>query len=64
MARTDPPQHTGDTPKPSTSPREYGHSSGDRNTRRKESDWPELEGGRQRDATPAAPGQIKGRDAL
>jgi len=32
--------------------REYGHSSGDRNTRSKEDDWPELHGGEQRNATP------------
>lgn len=32
--------------------REYGHSSGDRNTRTKEDHWPDLEGGEQRNATP------------
>lgn len=33
--------------------REYGHSSEDRNTRRKEEDWPSFEGGGvQRDAGP------------
>lgn len=36
-------------------PREYGHSSGDRNTRQDEQDWPDLDGGTQRTATPAAP---------
>lgn len=35
-----------------TSEREYGHSSGDRNTRREEQDWPGFEGGIQRDAPP------------
>jgi hypothetical protein len=42
---------------PDRSPREYGHSSEDRNTRKRESDWPELEGGQQRNATPGAPGE-------
>lgn len=33
--------------------REYGHSSEDRNTRRKEEDWPSFKGGGiQRDAGP------------
>lgn len=36
-------------------PREYGHSSGDRNTKADEQDWPVLGGGTQRTATPAAP---------
>ncbi len=36
-------------------PREYGHSSGDRNTKHDERDWPALDGGTQRTATPAAP---------
>ena len=39
-------------PEPATSQREYGHSSGDRNTKSSEADWPELEGGTQRNATP------------
>lgn len=34
--------------------REYGHSSGDRNTRSKEDEWPDLHGGEQRNATPTA----------
>lgn len=37
--------------------REYGHSSEDRNTRKRESDWPDLHGGQQRNATPGAPGE-------
>lgn len=32
--------------------REYEHSSGDRNTRSKEDDWPDYEGGTQRNADP------------
>ncbi|MFP7722707.1 hypothetical protein [Lysobacter sp. A3-1-A15] len=35
-------------------PREYGHSSGDRNTKKKEGDFEALEGGEQRDADPEA----------
>lgn len=38
-----------------TSPREYGHSSGDRNTKSDEGDWPAFEGGVQRDAVVDAP---------
>lgn len=34
------------------SQREYGHSSGDRNTRHDEDDAPSLTGGEKRDATP------------
>lgn len=41
-----------DPPPPGTSQREYGHSSGDRNTKSGEGDWPHYEGGTQRDATP------------
>lgn len=37
------------------SEREYGHSSGDRNTKKSEQDWKEFQGGQQRDATPSAP---------
>lgn len=37
---------------PATSQREYGHSSGDRNTKSSEKDWPGFEGGTQRNATP------------
>ena len=33
--------------------RDYPHSSGDRNTKKSESDWKEFEGGTQRDAGPA-----------
>ena len=54
-------------PEPSTSPRQPGYSSGDRNTKRAtpgrdadtvagdERDWPVFHGGEQRDATPAVP---------
>ena len=31
--------------------REYGHSSGDRNTRTRKDQWNEFEGGEQREAT-------------
>ena len=33
-------------------PREYGHSSGDRNTKKKEGEFKPLHGGEQRDADP------------
>lgn len=60
MTRPNPPVSTpADT---GTSQREYGHSSGDRNTRRSENDWPDLEGGIQRDATPGAPGERSAED--
>lgn len=49
-------------PDPGTSQREYGHSSGDRNTKAHEGDWPELEGGTQRDATPTVDDPQAGRD--
>ena len=50
------------TPAPSTSPRGPGFSSGDRNTKSSERDWPVYEGGTQRDATPAeAPRQMDDR---
>ena len=54
-------------PDPATSPRQPGHSSGDRNTKRAhpgrgantvpgdEQDWPVFHDGEQRDATPAVP---------
>lgn len=35
--------------------REYGHSSGDRNTRHEGDEWKSLEGGEQREATPDRP---------
>lgn len=38
-----------------TSPREYGHSSGDRNTKSDDDDWPGFDGGVQRDAAVDAP---------
>lgn len=50
-------------PKPAgKSPREYGHSSGDRNTKHSEQDWQGFSGGRQRDATPTAPGATPQKD--
>lgn len=47
----DPPHSVGE------SQRDYPHGSGDRNTKKSESDWPKFDGGEQRDAgpTPAAP---------
>lgn len=44
----DPPHPVGE------SRRDYPHSSGDRNTKTSESDWPEFKGGEQRDAVPGA----------
>ena len=32
--------------------RDYPHSSGDRNTKKSEADWPEFKGGKQRNADP------------
>lgn len=49
-------------PEPATSQREYGHSSGDRNTKDNEADWPELEGGTQRNATPTVDDPEAARD--
>ncbi|MDQ3287229.1 MAG: hypothetical protein M3Q42_03015 [Pseudomonadota bacterium] len=46
-------------PEVGESAREYGHASGDRNTRKDEKDWHGFEGGKQRDATPGAPGGAK-----
>lgn len=43
----DPPHGVGE------SPRDYPHGSGDRNTKKSESDWPKFDGGEQRDARPA-----------
>ena len=37
------------------STRVYPHGSGDRNTKKSESDWKKFEGGEQRDAPPAPP---------
>ena len=37
------------------SQRDYPHGSGDRNTKKSESDWKKVEGGEQRDAPPAPP---------
>ena len=45
------------------SQREYEHSSGDRNTQKGEKDWKGFSGGRQRDATPGAPGAEPARKA-
>lgn len=49
-------------PEPGTSQREYGHSSGDRNTKTSEKDWPRYEGGTQRDATPTVEDTDAARD--
>ena len=37
------------------SQRDYPHGSGDRNTKKSESDWKKFDGGEQRDAPPAPP---------
>lgn len=47
-----------DDPQVGESRRDYPHSSGDRNTKKSESDWKEFDGGKQRDAGPA-PGTAK-----
>lgn len=43
----------GDAPQVGESTRDYPHGSGDRNTKKSESDWKEFDGGEQRDAPPA-----------
>jgi hypothetical protein len=43
-------------------PREYGHSSEDRNTRSDETDWPGFKGGTQPNMTPGAPGELSHRE--
>ncbi len=62
------PQHPAnpvppDMVEPGRAEREYGHSSEDRNTRKRESDWPGFEGGAQREATPGAPGEVSHRES-
>ena len=50
------PPATGDKhPGIGESQRDYPHGSGDRNTKKSESDWKKFEGGEQRDAPPAPP---------
>ncbi|HEY0505754.1 MAG TPA: hypothetical protein VGD42_19895 [Lysobacter sp.] len=44
------------------SQREYGHSSGDRNTKKHEDEWKGFSGGRQRDADPAPPSTSPAED--
>ncbi|MFC0679706.1 hypothetical protein ACFFGH_17850 [Lysobacter korlensis] len=44
------------------SPREYGHSSEDRNTRKRETDWPSFHGGTQTNMTPGAPGELSHKE--
>lgn len=48
-----PPGTAGKTRGIGESTRDYPHSSGDRNTKKSESDWKTFEGGKQRDASPA-----------
>jgi hypothetical protein len=55
MKRHEPQKPRPTTPQPGRTAREYGHSSGDRNTKSEEGDWKHLEGGSQRDPTPDAP---------
>lgn len=47
--------HTADAVAVGTAPREYGHSSGDRNTKQDEHDWTGFTGGTQRNAPPDPP---------
>lgn len=42
-----------------TSKREYGNSSGDRNTKKDEGDWEGFHGGIQRDAEPESPREVR-----
>ncbi len=56
-------RHDTDPAPAGKSQREYGHSSGDRNTKKSEDDWKGYSGGRQRDATPGAPGAEPDKDA-
>lgn len=48
-AATDPPGHEA-----GRSRREYGHSSGDRNSRSNDDQWNEFQGGEQREGSPDA----------
>lgn len=48
---------------PGRTQREYGHSSGDRNTRSKEDEWPDFHGGEQRNATPTKTTSTPGKNA-
>lgn len=57
--RREPPDRQSVAPNPAADrqdaarkPREYGHSSGDRNTRTSEDDWHGFKGGDQREAGP------------
>ena len=58
MNPTDHPEHANDATPPAEhleegrKRREYGHSSGDRNTRTREGEWHEFSGGEQREAGP------------
>jgi|GEM_PF-2742914 len=57
-------RHTENAPQTDgKSDREYEHSSGDRNTKKSEDDWRGFSGGKQRDATPGAPGTPPAKDA-
>lgn len=55
MKRNEPRKQRPADPPPGRTAREYDHSSGDRNTKRNESDWKDFEGGIQRDPAPDAP---------
>ena len=54
MKRNEPHKSRPAEPQPGRTAREYGHSSGDRNTKHDEGDWKEFEGGSQRDPAPDA----------
>ena len=49
------PTNTRKDPGIGESQRDYPHGSGDRNTKKSESDWKKFDGGEQRDAPPAPP---------
>lgn len=51
-ANVTPPAHVPAEREIGETVREYDHSSGDRNTRTDENDWPEYHGGTQRNADP------------
>jgi|GEM_PF-5515633 len=44
-----------ETSEPGRREREYGHSSGDRNSRHERDEWKSFEGGEQREASPDRP---------
>lgn len=51
----DPSADSTEIPEPGRREREYGHSSGDRNSRHERDEWKSFEGGEQREASPDRP---------